>query len=164
MSDVDISKATPRPWQFDELRGGHPDGCGYIRPVEGDFHEIAHHGDMGRSRDENLANAALIISAVNERDADKAEIERLRRMREDSDALLLEMNDELDCANSQRDADKALIAELVEALKYIRTDFAEDAAKFPVVVGVKLSRTQKRVNKAHRIVDQIDAVLAKVQP
>lgn len=55
---------TKLPWHFDELEGGKPDGCGYIR-CETDNLEISHHGDMGRPRDENLANAAFIVEAVN---------------------------------------------------------------------------------------------------
>jgi hypothetical protein len=53
---------TPGPWQFYDLRP-HDDGLGYIRPLPEDGLEIAHHGDSGRSREENLANAALIAAA-----------------------------------------------------------------------------------------------------
>lgn len=52
---------TPGPWHFYELPS-KPDGLGYIR-CEGDSLEISHHGDMGRSREENLANANLTIAA-----------------------------------------------------------------------------------------------------
>mgnify|MGYP000592242418 CR=1 FL=1 len=55
-------RGTPGPWQFVEI--GHPtDGVGYIRPIDEDGREIAHHGDMARSREENLANAHLISVA-----------------------------------------------------------------------------------------------------
>ena len=56
-----MSKHTPGPWQFHELRGD--DGLGYIRPNPQDYLEIAHHGDTGRSAEENRANARLISAA-----------------------------------------------------------------------------------------------------
>ena len=59
---------TPTPWQFAPLttRGvDTTDGLGYIRPLDEDGLEIAHHGDTGRSGEENRANAALIIRACN---------------------------------------------------------------------------------------------------
>ena len=62
-----VSEHTPTPWHFEEL-SQRPDGCGYLR-CETDNLEIAHHGDMGRSREENLANAAFIVKAVNNHDA-----------------------------------------------------------------------------------------------
>ena len=57
------SKHTQGPVYFYPLRG--EDGLGYIRPVAEDGREILHHGDMGRSREENEANAALIVEAFN---------------------------------------------------------------------------------------------------
>jgi hypothetical protein len=63
-----MGEHTPTPWHFEELAGGSRDGCGYVR-CETDHLEISHHGDMGRSREENLANAALIVKAVNNHDA-----------------------------------------------------------------------------------------------
>ena len=60
---TEIRNATPRPWKFEVLPGN--DGLGYIRPEDDDGREIAHHGDSGRSQRENLANAALIVAAVN---------------------------------------------------------------------------------------------------
>lgn len=56
---------TPGPWQFYELtlRGGTPDGLGYIRPADEDGREIAHHGDMERPVEENRANGHLIAAA-----------------------------------------------------------------------------------------------------
>lgn len=59
-----LAKATPGPWVFLELTT-NPDGVGYIQRKDHDGKEIAHHGDMSRSRDENCANAALIVTAVN---------------------------------------------------------------------------------------------------
>lgn len=56
-----MSKHTPGPWQFYRLRGD--DGIGYIRPDPEDGIEIAHHGDMDRSPEENDANAKLIAAA-----------------------------------------------------------------------------------------------------
>ena len=58
-----MAEHTPTPWHFDELTD-RPDGLGYVR-CETDNLEISHHGDRGRSRDENLANAAFIVKAVN---------------------------------------------------------------------------------------------------
>jgi hypothetical protein len=52
---------TRGPWQFYQLRGD--DGLGYIRPDPEDGHEIAHHGDMDRSREENIANGNLIAAS-----------------------------------------------------------------------------------------------------
>lgn len=69
---------TPTPWHFDELES-RPDGCGYIR-CEADPLEISHHGDMSRSREENLANAAFIVKAVNSHDALVAELRRLHEI------------------------------------------------------------------------------------
>lgn len=54
---------TPGPWQLYLGRAGEADGLGYIRPVDEDGREIAHHGDLLRSRDENLANGHLIAAA-----------------------------------------------------------------------------------------------------
>jgi hypothetical protein len=56
---------TPGPWQFYELTNGRnaPDGLGYIRALPEDGMEIAHHGDSGRSTEENRANALLIVAA-----------------------------------------------------------------------------------------------------
>jgi hypothetical protein len=71
-----MGEHTPLPWHFDELEH-RPDGCGYIRH-ESDRFEISHHGDTGRSREENLANAAFIVKAVNNHDALVAEVEKLR--------------------------------------------------------------------------------------
>lgn len=59
-----LAKATPGPWVFLELTT-KPDGLGYIQREDHDGKEIAHHGDMGRSRNENCTNAALIVAAVN---------------------------------------------------------------------------------------------------
>ena len=59
---------TPLPWKFVEL-APKPDGIGYIRPEDEDRKEITHHDDMGRSRQENLANADLIVRSVNSHDA-----------------------------------------------------------------------------------------------
>jgi len=61
------TKATERPWSFDELGGSKPDGLGYIYGPGGHRYidEITHHGVAHRSREENLANAALIVRAVN---------------------------------------------------------------------------------------------------
>jgi len=58
-----MSNRTPTPWHFEEL-DRRPDGCGYLR-CAADNLEISHHGDMGRSREENLANAAFIVTASN---------------------------------------------------------------------------------------------------
>lgn len=54
---------TPGPWHFFELSTRVPDGLGYIRPDPEDGLMIAHHGDMDRSREENLANGRLIAAA-----------------------------------------------------------------------------------------------------
>lgn len=55
---------TPGPWQFYELPNPNgADGIGYIRAEPHDNKEIAHHGDSDRSRDENVANAHLIVAA-----------------------------------------------------------------------------------------------------
>lgn len=55
---------TPGPWQFYELPNHQgSDGLGYIRTVPEDGLEIAHHGDIGRSWSENVANAHLIAAA-----------------------------------------------------------------------------------------------------
>jgi hypothetical protein len=59
-----MSEHSPLPWHFYELPDREPDGCGYIRSGDQRF-EVSHHGDTGRSRAENLANADLIIRAVN---------------------------------------------------------------------------------------------------
>lgn len=58
-----MSGHTELPWHFEELES-RPDGCGYIR-CKTDNLEISHHGDTGRSREENLANAALLINGSN---------------------------------------------------------------------------------------------------
>lgn len=57
------SKWTKGPWKFYELP--HDDGLhiGYIRPVDEDGLEISHHGDMGRSGNENFANGHLLAAA-----------------------------------------------------------------------------------------------------
>lgn len=64
------TKATERPWSFDELGGSKPDGLGYIYGPGGHRYidEITHHGVAHRSREENLANAELIVRAVNSYD------------------------------------------------------------------------------------------------
>jgi len=78
-----MSNRTPTPWHFEEL-DRRPDGCGYLR-CAADNLEISHHGDMGRSREENLANAAFIVKAVNSHDKlvealkEIAEVTRLYR-------------------------------------------------------------------------------------
>ena len=54
---------TPGPWQFYELLDHAHDGLGYIRTVPEDGLEIAHHGDSGRSRSENVANGHLLAAA-----------------------------------------------------------------------------------------------------
>lgn len=73
-----MSEHTPTPWYFFEL-DRRPDGCGYIR-VETDNFEISHHGDMGRSREENLANAAFIVKACNSHDALVKALEDIREL------------------------------------------------------------------------------------
>lgn len=62
-----MSNHSPLPWHFYELPDRRPDGVGYIRSGDQRF-EVSHHGDTGRSREENLANADLIIRAVNTHD------------------------------------------------------------------------------------------------
>lgn len=57
------TKFTPGPWVFRELTSEPVDGLGYIEREKHDGKEIAHHGDMGRSRDENRANGNLIAAA-----------------------------------------------------------------------------------------------------
>ena len=54
---------TSGPWQFYELLDRAHDGLGYIRTVPEDGLEIAHHGDSGRSRSENVANGHLLAAA-----------------------------------------------------------------------------------------------------
>ena len=58
-------KHTPLPWTFEEIpNGSRPlDGLGYISGA--DSGEVTHHGVRERSREENLANAELIVTAVN---------------------------------------------------------------------------------------------------
>lgn len=56
-----MSKHTPGPWHFHELQDG-ADGLGYIRCQVDDL-EICHCGDIGRRREENLANAYLKAAA-----------------------------------------------------------------------------------------------------
>lgn len=56
-----MTKATPAPWTFQELKGDDARGQGYIYGPDG--REISHHGVMERWREENLANAALTIAA-----------------------------------------------------------------------------------------------------
>lgn len=72
-----MAEHTPTPWHFEELEH-RPDGCGYIRH-ETDRFEISHHGDTGRTREENLANAALIVKAVNSHDALVNALQNARR-------------------------------------------------------------------------------------
>lgn len=67
---------TPGPWWFYELP--HDDGLhmGYIRPDPEDGLEISHHGDMGRSGAENLANGHLQAAAPDLYEA----LERMERL------------------------------------------------------------------------------------
>lgn len=51
---------TPGPWEFYLLRDAANDGFGYIRSAPHDGLEIAHLGDAGRSRAENIANGVLM--------------------------------------------------------------------------------------------------------
>ena len=71
-----MAEHTQTPWYFEELER-NPDGCGYIR-CDTDSLEISHHGDRGRSRDENLANAAFIVDACNNHDRLTRENEAMR--------------------------------------------------------------------------------------
>lgn len=57
-----MSAHTPGPWQYYELPPTF-DGIGYIRPLDEDQKEIAHHGDEQRSAAENRANGRLIAAA-----------------------------------------------------------------------------------------------------
>jgi hypothetical protein len=58
-----MSKHTPTPWSFRELRGD--DGLGYI---EADGHDIIHAGVRDLDAETNRANAAFIVRAVNAHD------------------------------------------------------------------------------------------------
>ena len=58
-----MSKHTPTPWSFRELRGD--DGLGYI---EADGHDIIHAGVRDLDAETNRANAAFIVLAVNVHD------------------------------------------------------------------------------------------------
>lgn len=58
------AEATKLPWTFHNISTSREnDGLGYIEGPDGI--EIAHHGSNRKSKDENLANAALIVRAVN---------------------------------------------------------------------------------------------------
>jgi len=59
-----LGKATRGPWKT-YAPDAWTDGISYIRPADEDGMEIAHHGDAGRSRVANEANAALIVHLVN---------------------------------------------------------------------------------------------------
>jgi selenocysteine lyase/cysteine desulfurase len=57
---------TQTPWSFQQDSITERDGCGYISDADGNH--ISHHGNINRSRAENLANAAFIVRAVNSHD------------------------------------------------------------------------------------------------
>ncbi len=72
------AKHTPGPWEFTELRSSD-DGLGYIRPVDWDGAEIAHHGDTLRSAETNRANARLIARAPDMDAALREAVEAMER-------------------------------------------------------------------------------------
>lgn len=58
------TKHTPLPWTFRDIgTARRDDGLGYIEGPDGI--EIDHHGSNRKSKEENLANAELKITAVN---------------------------------------------------------------------------------------------------
>lgn len=64
----DFSKATGRPWSFEEI-APYDDGLGYVRGKDGN--DILSAGEPTLSADENRANAALIVAAVNAFDPER---------------------------------------------------------------------------------------------
>lgn len=70
-------EATKSPWKT-YAPDAWTDGLSYIRPADEDGMEIAHHGDAGRSRVENEANAALIVYLVNNAEAIADVVEEAR--------------------------------------------------------------------------------------
>jgi hypothetical protein len=69
---------TQTPWSFQQDSITERDGCGYISDADGNH--ISHHGNINRSRAENLANAAFIVRAVNSHEALVKALEAVDRL------------------------------------------------------------------------------------
>lgn len=123
-------RATPRPWQQEAFGTG----CGIFGPAPA-HHHLASASSPTIPIGQNLANAALIVAAVNERDAllsDRAamaeRVAGLERERDDARYELSRFKDAIskrpdyemhwEEASARADASEAEVARLREALEF----------------------------------------------